>query len=136
MQLMNSKYTEPSVSIALLLLRVVSGLGIMVNHGLKKSLNFETMAAKGFPDPFHIGAKSSLGLTIFAEVFCSALLISGLLARLASIPLIIAMIVALFIAHGSQFFGVGEMAGIYLSIFVTLFLTGPGKYSLDKKIGK
>ncbi|MFT4092996.1 MAG: DoxX family protein [Niabella sp.] len=136
MKLMTSKYSEPSVSIALLLLRLTAGALMLANHGMKKISNFSHIAAKGFADPFHIGSKASLSLTIFAEVFCSALIIAGLLTRIAAIPLIIAMIVALFIAHGGQIFGDGESAGIYLAIYITLFLVGPGKYSLDKKIGK
>ena len=136
MKLMTSKYSEPSVSVALLILRVVAGSSMLMNHGIKKLSNFSDMAAKGFADPFNIGVKASLGLTIFAEAFCAAFIILGLFTRLASLPLIIAMAVALFFAHGGEFFGDGEMAGLFLTIFAVLFLMGPGKYSLDKKIGK
>ncbi len=136
MKLITSKYSEPSLSIALLLLRVVSGSAMLVNHGLKKITNFDSIVSKGFADPFHVGAKASLSLAIFGEVFCSALIIIGLLTRLASLPLIIAMIVALFLAHGGDFYGKGELPGMFLTVFVVLFLVGPGKYSLDRKIGK
>lgn len=136
MKLMTSKYSEPSVSIALLLLRVVSGSAMLMNHGLKKLSNFNAIISKGFADPFHIGAKASLGLTIFAEVFCAGLIIIGLLTRLASLPLIIAMIVALFFAHSGDLYGEGELSGVFLTVFVVLFLVGPGKFSLDRKIGK
>src|SRR5690606_8399323 len=105
------KYSEPSVSIALLLLRVVAGSSMLMNHGLKKIFNFNGILSKGFADPFHIGSKASLGLTVFAEVFCAALLIIGLFTRLASLPLIIAMVVALFFAHGGQLYGEGESSG-------------------------
>jgi len=136
MKLMTSKYSEPSVSISLLLLRVVAGSTMLMNHGLRKLSNFNNIVAKGFADPFHIGAKASLGLTIFAEVFCAGLIIIGLLTRIASLPLIVAMTVALFLAHSGDLYGEGESAGIFLTIFVVLFLMGPGKFSLDKKIGK
>lgn len=136
MKLMTSKYSEPSVSISLLLLRVVAGSTMLMNHGLRKLSNFNNIVAKGFVDPFHIGAKASLGLTIFAEVFCAGLIIIGLLTRIASLPLIVAMTVALFFAHSGDLYGEGESAGIFLTIFVVLFLMGPGKFSLDKKIGK
>ncbi|MCH5600759.1 DoxX family protein [Niabella ginsengisoli] len=113
MKLMTSKYSEPSISIALLLLRVIAGSSMLMNHGLKKIMNFNAMLSKGFADPFHIGTKASLSLTIFAEFFCAGLIVIGLLTRLASIPLIIAMVVALFFAHGGELFGEGEAAGLF-----------------------
>ncbi len=136
MKLLTSKYSEPTISVALLLLRVVSGSAMLMNHGLKKITNFDAMVSKGFADPFHIGVKASLGLTIFAEAICAGLIIIGLLTRLASLPLIIAMVVALFFAHGGDFYGEGEMPGLFLVMFIVLFLVGPGKYSLDRKLGK
>lgn len=136
MKLMTSKFSEPSVSLALLLLRVVSGSAMLINHGLRKLTNFNAIAAKGFADPFHIGVKASLGLAAFAEAICSGLLIIGLFSRLATLPLIVAMAVALFFAHGGDFFGEGESAGLFLIMYVIIFLMGPGKYSLDRKIGK
>lgn len=136
MKLMRSKLNENSSSFALLVLRVVSGLAMLLNHGWKKLQSFEAIASKGFADPFGIGAKASLSLTIFAEVFCALFIILGLFTRLATLPLIIAMLVAVFVAHGGDFLGEGEMASLYLAIFLALFVAGPGKYSLDRKIGK
>jgi putative oxidoreductase len=92
--------------------------------------------APRFADPFHIGSTTSLSLVVFAEFFCSAFIILGLFTRLACIPLIIAMSVALFIANKGAFFGVGEAAGLFLACFITLLFTGPGKVSLDRFIGK
>lgn len=136
MKWINTKYSEPSVSISLLILRIAAGSAMAINHGLKKISNFSEMASNGFADPFHIGSKASLGLTVFAELFCAVFIILGLMTKLASIPLIIAMCVALFVAHGGDFYGKGELAGVYLVIFLLLFLIGPGKYSIDKKLGK
>lgn len=39
--------------------------------------------ALAFPDPLGVGSEISLILAIFGEVFCSVLLIFGLLIRLA-----------------------------------------------------
>ncbi|ANH83839.1 DoxX family protein [Niabella ginsenosidivorans] len=136
MKLISTKYKDGNVALSLLLLRITAGASIALNHGYQKLTGFNEMAAKGFADPFHIGVKASLGLTIFAEFFCGLLIIIGLLTRLATIPLIIAMCVALFFAHGGDFFGKGELAGIFLVIFVVLLITGPGKYSADRAIGK
>lgn len=133
---MNSKYSEPGISIAMLLLRVAAGSAMLINHGLKKISNFNNILEKGFADPFHVGTKASLMLTVFAEVFCASLIIIGLLTRFATLPLIVAMTVALFFAHGGQLYGEGESAGIFLAVFIAIFLVGPGKYSADKMIGK
>jgi len=73
---------------------------------------------------------------LFAEFFCSVFIILGLFTRLACIPLIIAMSVALFIANQGDFFGAGESAGLFLTCFVALLFTGPGKVSLDRFVAK
>lgn len=136
MKLMSNKYSEPSVSIALLLLRFASGSAMMINYGIKKFSNFEAIAAKGFPDPFHVGVNASLGLAVFAELVCSSLILLGLFTRIAVLPLIVTMCIALFVVKGGNFYGDGEIAGLYLAMFITLFLMGPGKYSVDGKLGK
>lgn len=136
MKLISSKYTDAGLNLGLLLLRLMAGATMLVNHGMKKITNFEAISQKGFADPMGIGVKYSLSLAIFAEVFCAVLLIIGLLTRLATIPLIIVMCVALFIGHKGLVFGEGEPAAIFLTIFITILLTGPGKYSVDKMIGK
>jgi len=133
---MSSKFSESSASIALFVIRIVAGLNMILNHGWKKLSSFESISAKGFADPFGIGTTASLSLAIFAEVGCSALLILGLFTRLATIPLMVTMFVAIFVAHGGDFFGEGEMAALYLAAYFALFVAGPGKYSLDRKIGK
>ena len=89
------------------------------------------MMSAAFPDPLGVGSTLSLGLIIFAEFFCSALIILGLFTRLATIPLMIGMIVAAFIIHGNDPFAVKELSLFYLSLYVGLIFTGAGKYSLD-----
>ncbi len=119
----------------MLVLRVVSGAVLMISHGLDKLVHFSSKAAH-FADPFHIGATPSLAMVVFAEFFCSIFIIMGLFTRLACIPIIIAMGVALFYAHHGDAFDAGERAALYLAIFTTLLFTGPGKVSLDRFIGK
>ena len=73
----------------------------------------------------------SLALTVFAEVLCSGLLMVGLFTRLATMPLLITMLVAVFIVHGADPLGKKEPALLYGLVYATLFFTGPGKYSVD-----
>ncbi len=84
-----------------------------------------------FADPFGISATPSLILSVFAEFVCSVLLILGLGVRLAAIPLIINMLVAILHAHAGQPFAKKELAVIYLVIFLGFFILGAGKYSVD-----
>ncbi len=133
-KIFSTKYSDRSLSFALLLLRLSLG-GLMLPHGFKKLMNF-TAKSSGFSDPFHIGGPASMGLTIFAEFFCAILIVLGLMTRLACIPLIIAMSVVVFYSHNGQLFGEGEHAALFLFGFVALLFTGPGKISVDKLIGK
>jgi putative oxidoreductase len=133
-KLFNTRYSDNAVSFALLVLRLAAG-GLMIPHGYKKLMNFAAKSSS-FTDPFHIGGPASMGLTIFAEFFCAVFIVLGLMTRLATIPLIIAMSVALFIAHKGEIFGDGEHAALYLAGYIALLFTGPGKISMDKLIGK
>lgn len=119
----------------LLILRVAVA-GFMLTHGLPKLSKLMAGGEIQFADPFGLGQGASLGLTAFAEAICSFLIILGLATRLATIPLIIAMSVAAFIAHADDPFAKKEMALLYLLIFITLAILGPGKYSVDALISK
>jgi putative oxidoreductase len=134
-KLFSTKVSESTLSVALFILRVGVGSLMMIQHGLGKLQNFGAKA-NSFSDPLGIGSTTSLSLVIFAEFFCAAFIILGLFTRLAAIPLVIAMSVALFSAHKGEFFGEGENAGMFLICFVTILLTGPGRFSLDRLIGK
>jgi putative oxidoreductase len=78
-----------------------------------------------------MGSEVSLLLIMVAELLCSMLLILGIGTRAILIPLIIGMLVAVFIVHGSDPFSDKEHGLLFLIPYVVLFITGPGKYSLD-----
>jgi len=122
-------------NLGLLVLRVWLGLSMLLLHGWPKVEKYANMS-QGFPDPLGVGPAMSLNLAIFAEVFCALLLVVGLTARLAAIPLIVTMAVAFFVVHGGALTGEGngEMAFIYLAGFVALFIAGPGRHSFDHLI--
>lgn len=114
---------------ALLLLRITFGVMMMV-HGWSKFAKFSDLSGV-FPDPFGMGSTMSLSMAIFAELGCSLLLIVGLGTRLALVPLIVTMLVAIFIAHGADPWSKKELAATYLSVYAVLMASGPGRYSLD-----
>src|SRR5689334_18283490 len=134
-KLFSTRVSENALAFALLVLRVGAGSLMLMKHGLDKLMHFSQKAG-GFADPFGIGSTASLSLSVFAEFFCAVFIILGLFTRLATIPLIVNMCVALFIAHKGDFFGQGELAGLFLVVFFTLLFTGPGKVSLDRLIAK
>lgn len=122
-------YSQAAFNISMLVLRVGAG-AMAMSHGYGKLVHFAEMKSK-FMNFMGIGSTLSLILVIFAEFFCSIFLIMGLFSRLVVIPLIISMAVALFKAHNGDVFGDGERAALYLTIFITLLLCGPGKASVD-----
>lgn len=121
-----------SPDVAILFLRIGTA-SLMLTHGIPKLLRILD-GDFSFGDPIGIGSTASLILVAFAEAICAALVLIGLMTRLSVIPLIIAMMVAVFVAHAGDPFGDKELGLFFLISFIVLFLTGPGKYSLDQMI--
>jgi len=123
--------TSKRVDYALLLVRLVLGFTMIYGHGWPKLMRLLSGGPIEFADPFGVGPAVSLGLAVFAEFFCSLLLMLGWRTRLALLPLIITMLVAIFHAHWGDPFGRWEKALLYLVPYLALLLTGPGWFSLD-----
>ena len=120
-----------SISIALLMMRMMFGLGMAIGHGKSKFLKFFAEEPLSFGDPIHLGEIPSLFLTVSSEFFSAILLAFGIFTRFVAIPLIITMIVAAFIVHAGDPFGRIEKALMYLTVYICLLITGAGKYSFD-----
>jgi putative oxidoreductase len=118
------------MDLGLLILRSFVGLTMLYSHGWGK-LSRLIAGDTGFADVFGMGEPISLILAVFAEVVCSVFLAFGLYTRIALIPLIITMLVAVFYIHADDPFSKQEFGLLYLIPYVTLFFTGPGKFSLD-----
>ena len=134
-KIFSTRVSDNAFSLAAFILRVGVGSLMMVNHGFEKLMHFAEKSQK-FPDLLGIGSTTTFSLVVFAEFFCAAFIILGLFTRLAAIPLIICMGFALFAAHKGDFFGEGESAGLYMTVFTTILIMGSGKASLDKLISK
>ena len=126
-------YPSPCFSGFLLSMRLLFGI-LLLLHGFDKLLDFSAYEAT-FPNPLGIGSGLSLVLVLFAELFCSLAFIVGFFFRLAVLPMIFAIGVAFFVTHDSSL-AQGELAFIYLAIFLMLATTGPGIYSADYFISK
>lgn len=127
------KPTCNSYNVLLLILRIIFGV-LFLQHGLAKWSNFELLQ-NTFPDPLGISSRSSLVLAIFGELICSVGFLLGFFFRLSVIPMIVTMVVAYFVVHGADPFATRELAFIYMTMFVVLLFTGPGKFSVDYTIG-
>jgi putative oxidoreductase len=133
-RLFSTRYSENGMSFALLILRIAAG-GLIMTHGYSKLISFASRSST-FSDPYHIGHSTSMALVIFAEFFCGALIVMGLLTRLAAVPLIITMATVVFSVNHGKLTGNGELPVLFLACFITLLFAGPGKVSIDRLIGK
>ncbi|MDO9595736.1 MAG: DoxX family protein [Lutibacter sp.] len=125
------------------LIRLMVGV-VFLSEGIQKFLFADTLGAGrfakiGLPSPEFLG--SFVGSF---EIVCGTLILLGLLTRLASIPLIIIMLVAIAttktevladkgfweMMHGSR----TDWSMLLGSIF--LFIKGGGLWSLDKRLMK
>lgn len=132
---MKHLFTRPTLfrfdlDTGLLVLRVATGALLLFGHGMTKLLNFSERAGV-FPDPLGVGSELSLSLAIFAEVFCALAVILGFMTRFAAFPVVFTMLVIMLIVHSGDPWGDKESALLFAIPFVTLLLTGPGKFSLD-----
>ena len=136
LKLFRLDFLPRSTDLALLVLRLWLGLSLVLLHGRAKLANFADMSQK-FPDPFGAGPTVSLALAVFAEVFCSLLLVLGLFTRFAALCEMVLLGVAFSLVHRTALQGPqsGELAFIYLAGFVMLFLAGGGRFTLDSKLG-
>ena len=119
-----------------LILRVGAALFIMT-HGVPKFLNFSRIVESGrFPDPLGVGIHMSLSLAVLAEFIAALFLLFGLFTRLASVVLVIAFFVIVFIVDAGESFQERELAVMYLLSFTYFMLAGSRQWSLDHLLRK
>ncbi|MEM1220053.1 MAG: DoxX family protein [Bacteroidota bacterium] len=123
-----------NLDLSLLLLRICFGGMMLVLHGLPKLEKLLWGDPSAFPDPIGLGAYLSLCLAVFAEALCATLVVFGLFTRVALIPLIVTMLVAMLIVQGGKPMDDKELALLYLIPYLVLLLAGPGFYSLDARL--
>lgn len=129
---------ESMASLALLLVRVSAGL-IFMQTGWGKLHHLaditEYFQSLGIPL-----AELQAPFVSAVEFTGGALLLVGLLTRLAAAPLIGTMVVALLTAKRGEVESLTDVLGFiewhYLVFFVALLLMGPGRWSLDHLLTK
>mgnify|MGYP006312885871 FL=1 len=123
--------------LAALLLRLGFGFFIVFGHGLGK---LEMLLAGNFQFPALFGLSPAINLTLamLAEFVAGVMVLIGLRTRLASIPIMLTMLVAVFAVHISDPLfaaaaqnGSKEFALLFFLGFLGTFLLGSGRYSVD-----
>ncbi len=121
------------VSFLILFVRIFFGI-LFFMHGLDKLMNFNTLS-ETYPSVLGFGSYMTLMLSVFCEFCCSLFLISGLMIRIMLLPMIVSMGVAFFDVHDAMM-PEGELSLIYFVVFIIIYLTGAGRYSVDYLIDK
>lgn len=124
-----------AADLGLLILRLGVGV-LMALHGYDKLVNLLAGNSADFPDPLGVGPVASHALAVGGEFFCSLLLILGLLTRPAALGLIATTLTIVFGIHGADPLSDKEHALLFLIPYLTLLLTGPGRFSLDARFFK
>ena len=119
--------------LAPLLARITLGV-LFISTGWGKVHNLAKVAA--FFAELHIPAPAIQATFVsYVELIGGALILLGLFARLASLPLIGSMAVAILTAKVDEVHGLPDLFGLvewtYLALLVWLALAGPGRVSID-----
>ncbi len=132
-----------NLDLGLLIIRLMIGV-LMAFYGYEKLSNFSEMAASDFwmknVSFLGMSGKIPLVLTIFAELICSLLLIIGLFSRFALFTLMFCMAYIFLVIFPLSILDKGDNgykfndAFVYFIVYLGLFFTGVGKYSLDAKL--
>lgn len=128
--LSNTSYNKNILDYFLFALRLLVGIG-MLTHGLEKLQLLMNGKEATFFDFLGMGKRFSLQLAVFSEVVCSTFIILGLFTRVAVVPLIITMLVAVLIVLEKAPFANKELGLLYLFSYVLILITGAGKLSID-----
>ena len=121
------------VSFLILFVRLFFG-ALFFMHGLDKMTSFNVLS-QTYPSVLGLGSYTTLMITIFCEFACSLFLMAGLVTRIVLIPMMVSMAVAFFDVHDGMMPD-GELSLIYMVVFLILFMTGPGRYSVDAIIDR
>ncbi len=129
-QLVSININPKGIDLVILITRITAAV-LMLSHGLPKLGMLFSGNGSQFPAVLGMSSEISLLLAVFAEVVCSIFILFGFGTRLAVVPLVITMLVAVLYIHAADPFAKQEPGIQFLILYVILFVTGSGKYSID-----
>jgi putative oxidoreductase len=124
--------SDTALHAGLLFLRVSGSALLIAVHGLPKVLHYSQELTR-IEDPFHMGAAPTLLLAILSETLCPLLIALGVLTRLACLPIIATLLVAMLVVHPDWSLADGQFGWMLLIIFTTVLIAGPGRFSIFPK---
>jgi len=140
---MNKKIFHSNPSSGNLLIRLMVG-GVFFTEGIQKLMFPAAMAAGRFTQ-IGIPSPEFFGLFVgYTEIICGFLLLIGLITRIAAIPLLIDIVVAIYttkipiLMHKGFWSAIHEARTDLCMLLGLIFLLslGSGKWSFDNKISK
>jgi putative oxidoreductase len=125
-------------SLALLFGRLGVGL-VFMSTGWGKVHSVEKVTA--FFESLHIPAPGFHAVLVgWTELLCGTAIVLGVLTRLAAIPLVISMIVAILTAKRAELHGLFDLVTFdeftYIVLLVMIAVLGPGALSVDRVLAK
>ncbi len=131
-----AKLTVPTADLMGLLVRLVLGW-LFIDSGWQKLHNLDQIVAffagLGIPAP-----QLQAPMVATVELLGGALVFAGLLTRLASLPLMGTMVVAILTARKDDLHSFGDLIGfvefLYLLLLLNLLIYGAGRLSLDRML--
>ncbi|OWY28555.1 DoxX family protein [Herbaspirillum robiniae] len=119
----------PPLDFGLLFLRIAGSFMLFYVHGLPKLMHYAHELTV-IEDPFGFGPALSLWAAIFAEALCPLLIAAGVFTRLACLPVIGVLLVAMLAVHPDWSIAEGQFGWLLLVIFTSIALCGPGNWRL------
>jgi len=124
-------WAVPPLDLGLLFLRVAGSFMLFYVHGLPKLMHYGHELTV-IEDPFGLGPTVSLWSAILAEALCPVLIALGLFTRLACLPIIGVLLVAMLAVHPGWSIAEGQFGWLLLVIFTAIALCGPGQWRLGQ----
>ncbi|MDP9149474.1 MAG: DoxX family protein [Myxococcota bacterium] len=127
-------FTARAQGVAPLLGRLAVGL-VFMSTGWGKVHNLEKVT--GFFQGLGIPAPAFNAVLVgYSELLCGTALVLGLFTRLATLPLMVSMIVAILTAKRSELHGLFDLVGFeeftYLCVLAMIAVLGPGALAVDR----
>lgn len=122
---LSSQAAARSLDFGLLFMRVSAALLMFKLHGLPKLLNWSA-ELQNIDDPLGLGPHITLLAALFAQLLCPLLIALGIFTRLACLPILFLLLVALLVVHPDWSLEQGQFGWLFVVLFAGLALTGPG----------
>ncbi len=119
----------------MLLFRVLVSFELIVVHGLKK-LGVGVDVAETIPNPLHLPEVFNNGFAIGSNIIAPVFIILGLLTRLTILPVLAVTLTGYFVLHWNDALLIKDVPFIYSTVYMLIWVLGPGKYSIDYLINR